>query len=35
MDTPANLMYYRGDLRSCWPPPPATLAIHVSLDSDP
>jgi hypothetical protein len=21
MDTPANLVYYRGDLRSCWSPP--------------
>lgn len=35
MDTPAKLVYYRGDLRSCWPPPPATLAIRLLLDSDP
>jgi hypothetical protein len=35
MDTPAKLVYYRGDLRSCWPPPPATLAIRLPLDSNP
>jgi hypothetical protein len=35
MDTPANLVYYRGDLRGGRPPPPATLAIHLILDSEP
>jgi hypothetical protein len=34
MDTPANLVYYRGNLRS-WSPPLATLDIHLTLDSDP
>jgi len=35
MDTPANLVYYRGNLRSCWSPPLATLDIHLTLDSEP